>query len=266
MLRIVHHLASILLFLRVDFSAPHELGAEGLGFPIMAARRGSAPLDPHREEQDLTAAKKPAKRGIPDASPSPQTVVSQQMHEGWWTPQGSSAPPGAPFATGIPCLERGCLTPTGVDFLPLYERAQVVLLTFSRSHPAFGRALINEDIPELVERRDALRIAVLGRGAKVLVFSEHFEPLMEALGYLGYSPDADFGAYQVFTEVSLESAISEVALRVNATLKKREKFYEKQQSRTVVPLDVAAGGPGPSLWTSSHRQAFPSSRRRTTAR
>ena len=70
--------------------------------------------------------------------------------------------------------ERDCFTPTGVDVLPLYERAQVVLLTFSRNHAAFGRALINEDLPELAERRVALTITVLGSGAKVLVFSEHF--------------------------------------------------------------------------------------------
>ena len=130
-------------------------------------------------------------------------------------------------------LERRRLTPLGS------EKAQVLLLTFSRSHPAFGKALI-EDAPELTECRDALRIAVLGHGAKVLVFSEHFEPQMEALGYYGYFPDRDFGPHQVFTELSLESAIGEIATRVNAKLKKKEKFYEKQQSRTVVPLAVAA--------------------------
>ena len=106
-------------------------------------------------------------------------------------------------------LERGRLTPLGS------EKAQVLLLTFSRSHPAFGKALI-ENAPELTECRDALRIAVLGHGAKVLVFSAHFEPLMDPLGYYGYLPDADFGSHQVFTELSLESAIGEIATRVKA--------------------------------------------------
>ena len=107
---------------------------------------------------------------------------------------------------------------TGVDALPMRERAQVVRLTFSRSHPSFGRALTHEELPELAERRDALRITSLSSGAKVLVLAEHFTPLMEALEYVGYDPDADFKAHQVFTEVFLEPAIGEVALRVNATL------------------------------------------------
>ena len=47
----------------------------------------------------------------------------------------------------------------------------------------------------------------------------------------------------MFTELSLESAIGEIATRVNAKLKKKEKFYEKQHSRTGVPLDVAAKTP-----------------------